>query len=121
MTDHLEEIFQKQNEFMEFLRLSDRMPEYPVDLTTKSGQRLIKEVIYNTIEELMEASMTLRNKIHRLTDVRVLDKEHYVEELGDAFAFFVEVCILSGISSKDLFEEYCKKNTIVKERLKNGY
>lgn len=119
--DRLEQMFELQSEFMELLKEHDRMPEWPVDLTSKSGQRLLKEVIYNTIEELMEASMTLRNKIHRLTDVRILDREHYVEELGDSFAYFLEICILSGITPEEIFQEYKKKNGTVKGRLIKGY
>lgn len=119
--DRLEEMFERQKQFMAELREHDKLPEWPVDLTSKPGQRLIRETILNLIEELMEASFCLRNKMHRLTDVRVLDREHYVEELGDAFAYFLEVCAFSDISPQELFDEYCKKNTIVKERLQKGY
>lgn len=97
------------------------MTEFPVDLTTKPGQRLIKETIFNMIEELAEASFTLKNRVHRVTDDKTLDFEHYREELGDALAYFLEVCILSGVGPKELHDEYCRKNKIVTERLKNGY
>lgn len=119
--DMLEDIFEKQTRFMEELREHDRLPEWPIDLTSKSGQRLIKETIFNTIEELSEASFTLKNRTHRLTDVRALDIGHYREELGDAFAYLIEICLLSGISPHELYEEYCRKNKIVSERLKGGY
>lgn len=119
--DKLEQVFTKQAEFMEMLRQADRMPEWPLDLTTKPGQRLAKEVIFNLIEELMEASFTLKNRMHRITDARLVDMDHYREELGDAFAFFIEICILSGMTPHDLFEEYSKKNAVVKERLARGY
>jgi NTP pyrophosphatase (non-canonical NTP hydrolase) len=119
--DKLQDIFERQEKFMEELKLHDRLPEYPVDMTSKMGQRLIKEMIFNTIEELAEASFTLKNKMHRIADVQVMDAGHYKEELGDALAFFVEICILSGISAKELHEEYVRKNEIVKKRLRNGY
>jgi hypothetical protein len=119
--DRLQDIFDRQTKFMEELRLNDKLPEWPLDLTTKPGQRQIKETIYNQMEELMEASFTLKNKMHRLSDVQVLDVGHYKEELGDALAFFIEVCILSGISPKELYEEYVRKNQIVLERLRSGY
>ena len=119
--DMFEDVFERQEKFMELLRSHDKLPEWPVDLTTKPGQRLIKESVYCVIEELMEASMTLRNKIHRVTDVRVLDIAHYKEELGDAFAYLVEVCILSGFTPQEIYAEYKRKNAIVSERLKNGY
>lgn len=119
--DMLHEAFRRQEEFMELLRVNDKLPEWPVDLTTKPGQRLIKETVFNLSDELHEATATLRNKMHRLTDDRTLDFAHYKEELGDAFAFFMEVCLLSGISSGDLYDEFIRKNAIVKERLKKGY
>lgn len=119
--DRLDDIFERQKLFMEELRLNEKLPEWPVDLTTKPGQRLIKETIFNLCEELFEASFTLKNRMHRLTDDRALDLDHFKEELGDALAYFVEVCILSGIDSKELFEEYKRKNKIVFDRIRNGY
>ena len=119
--DALEDMFRRQTVTMEELRLRDKMPEWPLDLTTKPAQRLIKEVMFNAFEEVFEASYTLKNKSHRQTDVRVLDRAHYVEELGDALAFFLEVCILSGISPHELYGEFCRKNAIVVDRIQNGY
>jgi NTP pyrophosphatase (non-canonical NTP hydrolase) len=117
----LYDVFKRQEEFMELLRVNDKLPEWPVDLTIKPGQRLIKETAFNLSDELHEAMATLKNKQHRLTDDRTLDFAHYKEELGDAFAFFIEICILSGINADDLYEEYCHKNKAVKERLARGY
>jgi hypothetical protein len=119
--DMLYDIFKRQEEFMDLLRKHDLMVEWPVDLTTKSGQRLIKETVFNLDGELHEAMMTLKNKMHRISDVKELDFRHYKEELGDALAFFVEVCVLSGISANDLYEEFCLKNAVVKKRLASGY
>lgn len=119
--DKLEEMFSRQTEFMKSLLENDKMVEWPVDLATKPGQRLIKECIFNMIEELAEASFTLKNKMHKISDDRHLDLDHYKEEMCDALAFWMEVCILSGFTPKEMFEEYCRKNAIVHERLKNGY
>ena len=119
--DMFVDIFDRQKVFMEQLKDNDILPEYPVDLTTKGGQRLIKEFIFNTIEELAEASFTLKNKAHKVTDDRKVDLDHYKEELGDALAYFVEICILSGFSAKEIYEEYNRKNGIVQKRLETGY
>lgn len=120
-TDQLDEMFARQIAFMEDLREADKLPEFPVDLTTKPGQRIIKEAIFNMIEELAEASFTLKNRVHRVTDDKTLDFNHYKEELGDALAYFLEVCIMSGIAPSELYDEYCRKNQVVADRLKNGY
>lgn len=119
--DRLEKAFAKQREFMDMLVENDKLPEYPVDLTTKPGQRLIKETVWNMVEELAEASFTLKNRMHKLSDDSAVDTEHYVEELGDAFAFFIEICHLSGITADRLYEEYSRKNQIVRQRLRDGY
>lgn len=119
--DKWSQMFQDQQEFMELLRENDKMPEFPVELTTKPGQRLIKETMFNMIEELMEASFTLKNKVHRQTDVRVYDRGHYLEELGDALAYFLEVAILSGFTPQEVFEEYKRKHAVVVKRLQDGY
>lgn len=119
--DSLHDSFDRQTKFMNLLKDNDRLPEFPIDITTKQGQRLIKECIFNLTEELFEASYTLKNRMHRLTDDRKIDFDHYKEELGDAFAYFIEVCILSGISAEDLIGEYRRKNQIVRERLEKGY
>jgi NTP pyrophosphatase (non-canonical NTP hydrolase) len=119
--DMLDDMFDRQTKFMTLLKDHDKCPEFPIDITGKAGQRLIRENLLNMIEELMEASFCLRNKMHRLTDVRVFDFEHYREELGDALAFFMEVCILSGITADDIYEEYKRKNAVVTKRLEEGY
>ena len=121
MSDKLNIAFVLQREYMDMLVEHDRLPEYPVDLTTKPGQRLIKETAFNCIAELMEATVVLKNKMHRLSDDTEVDFPHYKEELGDAFAFLMEICILSGIAADDLYEEYMRKNSIVRKRLMDGY
>lgn len=117
----LEKLFELQEEFMELLEQEDRLPPWPVDLTTKQGQRMIKEIAHCAHEELWEATHTLKNKMHRLTDAKEFDRDHYLEEIGDFLAFGIEMCIMSGVTAKELYNEYVRKNKIVKERFRNGY
>ena len=116
-TCRLSKAFILQKEFMDMLVEYDRLPEYPIDLTTKPGQRLIKEYVSNTIFELAEAAQTLRNRNHVIKEVPELDFAHYLEEIGDAFAFLMEVCILSGIDPNRLYDEYRRKNQVVRQKL----
>lgn len=120
-SDKLDRAFCLQREYMDMLVEHDRLPEYPVDLTTKPGQRLIKETAFNCIAELMESTVILKNKMHRLSEDTEVDMPHYLEELGDTFAFFMESCILSGITASDIYNEYIRKNSIVRNRLLEGY
>ena len=117
----LKDMFKRQVKFMTLLEDGGKLPAWPLDLTTKEGQRTIKEIMGELHGELFEATYLLKNKLHRLTDDRTFDRAEYVEELGDALAYFMEVCIMSGIDAKELYEEYCRKNAIVKERYYNGY
>jgi hypothetical protein len=119
--DMLCDMFDRQTGFMNLLKDHDRLTEWPVDLTTKMGQRLIKEYIFSTIEELAEASFTLKNRTHKLTDDRELDFDHFKEELIDAMSFLMEVWILSGLDYTQFYDEYIRKNNIVVERLNKGY
>ncbi len=106
---------------MRELEAHDRLPPWPVDLTTKQGQRMLREIFHCLHEELWEASATMRNKVHRLTDDRSFDREHFIEELGDSLAYFMEVCIMSGVSPDEIYDEYRRKNLKVRERLEEGY
>lgn len=119
--DKLGEMFRRQEEFMQMLKEADKLPEWPIDISQKNGQRMIKEIIWNMVEEVAEASFILKNRQHRFTDHQDVDFAHFREELGDALAYFMEICIMSGISSDELFEEYCRKNALVKKRARDGY
>lgn len=121
MADKLDKVFSLQREFMDMLVEHDKFPEYPVDLTTKPGQRFFKETAFNMIEELMEASFTLKNRMHKLSDDTEVDFAHFREEIGDAFAYFIELVIIAGLGPEDLYEEYHRKNLIVRKRLQEGY
>jgi NTP pyrophosphatase (non-canonical NTP hydrolase) len=119
--DSLRTMFERQLEFMRLLKDADKLPEWPIDLTSKYGQRQIKELIFAMIEEITEASFILKNRTHRFTDHTDVDFAHFREELADALAYFIEICIFSGISPVELFEEYCKKNEVVTRRARDGY
>ncbi len=120
--DKLDKIFKLQQEFMELLVEHDKFPLFPVDLTTKQGQRFFKETAFNLLEELMEASFTLKNRMHKLSDDAEVDWEHFREELcADTMAYYVELLILAGITPQQLYEEYARKNFIVRKRLEEGY
>ena len=120
--DTLLEMFEQQEQFMKLLQRERSFPDFPVDITSKDGQRVIKEYSHECMHELFEAVHMLRNsKSHRATDVREIDREKYVEELVDALHYFVEVCILSGISADELFNAYIQKGDVNSKRIIGGY
>ena len=119
--DRLVDIFRQQKELMEQLALADKLPEAPIDITTKSGQRMLKELIWAMVEEMAEASYVLKNRSHKFTDARDVDVVHFREELADALAFFIEICVFAGIDAEGLYIEYTQKHNTVMKRVVDGY
>jgi hypothetical protein len=124
--DMLEAIFTRQKELM--VKYHDieeangllETSDVPVDIHSKEGQQRLKNFAWRVTEELGEAMNTLKNKpwkqTHMLTDVK-----HYNEEISDAFHFFIELCILSGIGSKELYDLYFRKSEVNKFRQESKY
>jgi len=120
--DKLQEMWSQQEKFMQLLQLRRNFPEFPVDMTTKSGQKFLKGITHECMHELFEANLLLKNsKDHRATDVSEFSREDYVEELVDALHYFFEIAISSGVSMQELHEAYMKKGQININRIENGY
>jgi hypothetical protein len=122
MPDKLEDMWQQQKKFMELLREKREFPSFPVDTSTKNGQKILKSITHECMHELFEANLLLKNsKDHRATDLRDFDRESYVEELCDALHYFFEIAILSGVSIEELYRSYMKKPEINVSRVEKGY
>lgn len=119
--DRLSDMFRRQREFMDMLRAHGKLPDYPLDLSTKRDQRHVKNCVWDAVEELAEATHHLRNKTHYVGDHAEYDRAAYKEELMDSFAFFMELLIFSDITEDEMYEEYCRKNALVKRRLEEGF
>jgi len=120
-------IFERQKELMEKyanieLRNHAIVPsaEKHGDLDDRQIQIRIKDMMWRCVEELGEAANTLKNKPWK-DDAKFTDKEHFYEEIADAFHFFVEMCIVSGIGPSDLFNLYFLKSEVNKFRQRSGY
>jgi hypothetical protein len=122
MMDKLQEMWEQQEKFMELLQERRGFTKFPVDITSKSGQKLLKGYTHECMHELFEANQMLKNsKDHRATDVDDFDREGYVEELVDALHYFFEIAILSGVSLEELHASYMKKGSVNITRIENGY
>jgi hypothetical protein len=122
MSDKLDKMWQQQKQFMDLLREKREFPSFPVDTSTKSGQKILKSITHECMHELFEANLLLKNsKDHRATDLRDFDREAYVEELCDALHYFFEIAILSGISIEELYQAYMKKGETNVNRVEKGY
>lgn len=119
--DKLELMMKQQEEFMRLLQKERNFPSFPVDLTSKEGQKAIKLMMYEMADELAEARLHLKNKPHRATVINDVDRKAYVEELCDVFHYLNEILIASGISVDEIFDAYMAKGEKNTARILNGY
>lgn len=120
--DRLSKMWTSQDEFMHLLQKERNFPKYPVNISTKDGQKFLKGITHECMHELFEANQCLKNsKDHRATDVNEFDHSEYLEELVDALHYFFEIAIASGITMDELYDAYMKKGSINIDRIKNGY
>lgn len=120
--DRFQKMWQQQYEFMLLLKERRSFPNFPVDLSTKEGQKFLKSVTYECMGELFEANQELKNsKSHRATDVKELNRDAYVEELVDVLHYLLEIVIASGISIDEFYDAYMDKGKINTLRIKGDY
>lgn len=121
-TDDLEVMWTQQEEFMRVLQQKRNFPEFPVDITSKLGQKFLKGIAQDCMHELFEAIQHLKNsKDHRATEITTINREAFLEEMVDALHFFFEVVIAAGVSREELIEAYITKGEINVERINDGY
>ena len=80
----------------------------------------MKQRLFWTIVEICEAIDCLKNKPWKQTMMEV-DVNHFQEEIADALHFFVEACIVAGISADDLFNLYMRKSKVNEFRQRSNY
>jgi len=122
INDKLRSMFKQQESFMKLLKEYRNFPDWPTDITTKKGQQFCREIVFNSIEEYFEALQHLKNwKTHRLTEVKNIQKDKFLEELCDMLHYFVELVIIVGITPDELYDAYIAKGKVNETRIKNGY
>jgi hypothetical protein len=120
----LEAMFNLRKEFIERLEkeIPGSYPAIPVDLRSKPGQKLCRDLALKGVEEMFEALQHLKNwKDHKLTETPEVDGDEYLEEIVDAFNYFFSLIIASGFTHEDLYNAYIKKDKKIHERLTNKY
>ena len=123
-TDRLTQIFELRQQFMK--NLSETIPAAQpesIDLTSKEGQKFLRDLALHGVEEMFEALQHLKNwKSHRQTDVGgSFNKDEFLEEMVDAFNYFFSLMIHLDIDADEFFNAYLNKDSIINNRLKNGY
>lgn len=86
----------------------------------RDGQKNIRDMAFNVVQELCEAINLL--KTHEwTTDEKIVDINHYREEVADFLCFTIEWLILSGLTADDIFEIYTKKAEVNFFRIASKY
>lgn len=119
INDKLSMCFARQEGFMAMLKADGRFPDWPLDLSSKENQRKLQGFLWDTVREISEASAALKNRPHRVQE-QEFDSTNFLEEMGDAFAFFMESLILAGFTADDLYHAYSEKMYTVREGLITG-
>ena len=126
MSDKLDLIFSRQRELMEKYHEIEKAngllqtEDVPVNIHDAAGQARLKDFAWRVTEELGEAMNTLKNKPWKQSQM-LTDETHYLEEIADAFHFFIELCILSGLDAQSLFDIYFDKSAVNKFRQRSNY
>lgn len=122
--DRLTDIFRLREEFMQAIveKMPGYYPQWPIDVSKKESQVILRDSVLRGVEEMFEALQHLKNsKPHRKTEVTHFEREEFLEEIVDAYNYFLTTLVLLGISHDDLYEAYRKKHEKILERLENGY
>lgn len=90
------------------------------NLDYRFTQWRIKDLAFRAIEELTEATNTLKNKPWKQSEVAT-DQTHFYEELADALHFFIELCITAGMTAEDLARIYHRKHAVNEFRQRSNY
>ena len=97
-------------------------PEWPVDITTKASQQIVRDLALKGVEEMFEALGHLKNwKPHRNTENTEINQDEFLEEVVDAFNYFLSMLVLVGVKPDDLYDAYVKKDKKIHKRLETGY
>jgi hypothetical protein len=107
---------------MNLLKEKRNFPNFPVDLSTKQGQKFVKSISHECMHELFESVQLLSDsKDHKNSLSGDFNKEKFLEELADVTHYLIEIFILTGISPEQIYEAYMKKGEINNDRINNGY
>ena len=122
----LKEMFDLRKSFIKRMQ-KERPGSYPIpvpltSLSEKKSQQVCRDLALRGVEEMFEALQHLKNwKPHKLTEEKEFNKEEFLEEIVDAFNYFMALLIVVDVDQEKLFEAYLKKDQKIRKRLDEGY
>ena len=103
-------------------KFPDAYTDWPVNISEKSSQTILRETALKGVEEMFEALQHLKNwKSHRKTDMPEIDREEFLEEIVDAFNYFFSLMILIGVDVDEFYNAFNSKDEIIRRRLQKDY
>lgn len=120
----LKKMFELREAFMKEIARQQphAVQQWPVDVTKKSSQQAVRDMVLKGVEEIFECLSEFKNwKPHRTTEVSEFDKQAFLEEYVDALNYFFSVLVMLGVDSEELYAAYKRKDSIIHERLKKNY
>ena len=122
----LKDMFDLRKSFIQRIQI-ERPGSYPVpvpleNLSEKRSQQVCRDLALRGVEEMFEALQHLKNwKPHKLTEEKEFNKEEFLEEIVDAFNYFMALLIVVDVDEEKLFKAYLKKDQKIRKRLDEGY
>ena len=123
-TDRLADIFAMRSAFLYAMKekLPHAQPDIPITIASKEGQQYCRDIALRGVEEMFEALQHLKNwKTHRVTDIPDFNREEFLEEVVDAFNYFIALLVMVGVDSGEFFNAYLEKDKKIHKRLNNNY
>lgn len=111
----------------EMLKLQDELQERytgtsPIDLVGEGRKDYVRTMVLACTDELHEALREVPWKPWSGNTLWDKDSEiNFKLELVDAFHFFMNLMLVSGMTADELFTEYLRKNGINHGRIDGGY
>ena len=125
--DMLRTIFEGQTLLMQKYADQERrngepMPEMDDwgSLDSRTVQMRLHSLYGFIVREMSEAMAHLDAKPWK-DNPRPVNEDKFYEELGDTLHFFVEFCLVSGLGSKGLFDQYFRAWEKNRDRQASGY
>ncbi len=98
--------YEAQKRLLKHYIVIEPLPEYPVDLSAKINQKLMRDFFFRTIEELVEAYDEVCNTLNKESDNNSVEASqagaNLLLELADVHHFIMEILIYSGLEPEML-------------------
>lgn len=92
----------------------------PVDIYSKAGQETLKSIVFWLVEELFEFTNAMKNRPWARSEY-LIDEWRLYDEIADAAAFFILLCIRLGLDAQKFFEIVLRKIAVNEFRIRSNY